>query len=242
MISVSRIAQGMQARIHRHLLDPWQDRRLGIKATGLVRPSELRLEGRNAEHSNEYFGTPSLVLDRGLDALQLDHPRFVFVDLGCGKGRVLLRAAMRPFRRVEGIELSGAMHEVAVENIELAKPLVRAPVVARHGDVTEYELPTEPLVLYLFNAFGSAVIVQLLQNLEASLRAHPRECYFIYLNPVHKEQFARCSFLQEMPRPGLAKIVDRLISPWPLATYRYAPAEVREEPAHAGTRPNGGGV
>ena len=240
MISVSRIAQGMQARIHRHLLDPWQDRRLGIKATGLVRPSELRLEGRNAEHSNEYFGTPSLVLDRVLEGLQIDYPRFVFVDLGCGKGRVLLRAAMRPFRRVEGVELSGAMHEVAVGNIELAKPLVHSPVVAHHRDVTEYELPAEPLVLYLFNAFGSAVIVQLLHNLEASLRAHPRECFFIYLNPVHKEQFARYSFLQEMPRPGLARIVDRLISPWPLVTYHYTPAEATLEPALAPARSTGG--
>lgn len=225
-MSVSRIAQGVQARIHRHLLDPWQDRRLGIKATGLVRPGELRLEGRNAEHSNEYFGTPSLILDRALGALELDYSRFVFVDLGCGKGRVLLRAAMWPFRRVEGVELSTAMHEIAVKNIELTKQsagLVRSPVTAHHRDVTEYELPTEPLVLYLFNSFGRAVIVQLLQKLETSLRAHPRECYFIYLNPVHKEQFARCSFLQEAQRPGLAKFVDRLISPWPLVTYRHSP-------------------
>lgn len=225
MMSVTRIAQGVQARIHRHLLDPWQDRRLGIEAAGLHWPNELSLGGSNAQYSNEYFGTPSWVLDRALDALNIDPSRFVFVDFGCGKGRVLFRAAMRPFRRVEGIELSATMHSIALKNISLAEAagLVRSPVVSHCMDVTEYDLPRDPLVLYLFNSFGEAVIKQVLERLETSLREHPRECYFIYLNPVHQDCIARCSFLQEMLRPAWTKVLDRLISPWPLITYHTLP-------------------
>jgi hypothetical protein len=59
----------------------------------------LSLQGPNAEHSTEYIGTPTWVLSRALDRLQLDPRDFVFVDLGSGKGRVILRAATRPFRR-----------------------------------------------------------------------------------------------------------------------------------------------
>lgn len=222
MMSATRLAEGVQARIHRHVLDPWQDRRLGIDASGFHLPDELALEGRNAEHANEYFGTPSWVFGRALDALGPDTQRFVFVDLGSGKGRTLLLAAARPFLRVEGAELSEAMHRVALKNIARAKNLgvVRSPIVAHHKDVTEYELPKEPFILYFFNPFGEMVVSQLLDNLDASLCDFPREGYIIYLNAKHKNCFDRRSFLQEMPRSIWAKTMNRLISPWSIVTYR----------------------
>lgn len=221
----SRFFQGAQTRVHRHVLDPWQDSRLAINAAGQHRPGELSLEGRNAPHATEYFGSPSWVVDRALDALKLDPSRFVFVDFGCGKGRVLLRAATRSFRRVEGIELSRPMYEIALENIDHAKTagLVRSPVVVHHSDVAAYALPEEPLVLYMFNSFGAVVLRQLLENVNRSLRECPRECYFIYLNPVHQDQFDQGSILQELPKSGWAKMVDALISPWPLVTYGTVP-------------------
>jgi len=222
VMSATRIAEGVQARIHRHVLDPWHDRRLGIDASGLHWPDELALPGRNAAHANEYFGTPSWVFGRALDALGLETRRFVFVDLGSGKGRSLLLAAGRPFLRVEGVELSEAMHRVALRNIARAKEAgaLCAPVVAHRKDVTDYELPKEPFILYLFNPFGEAVVSKLLDNLEASLRDCPREGYLIYLNAKHRHCVDRRFFLQEMPRSTWAKAMDRLISPWPIVTYR----------------------
>src|SRR5712691_7958897 len=143
MMSVARITQGVQARIHRHVLDPWQDGRLGIDASGLHWPDELALQGCNVQQANEYFGTPSWVFSRALDALGLETSRFVFVDLGSGKGRTLLLAAKRPFLRIEGVELSEAMHRVALRNIARAREAgaLCAPVVAHRKDVTDYELP-----------------------------------------------------------------------------------------------------
>lgn len=222
MISATRIAQGVQARIHRHVLDRWQDRRLGIDASGRHWPEELGLQGQNSKHASEYLGTPSWVFGRALDGLGLDTRRFVFVDLGSGKGRTLLLAATRPFVRVEGVELSGAMHRMALENIARAETLgaVRSPILAHHQDVTEYELPVEPFVLYFFNPFGEVVVSQLLNKLESALRNGPREGYVIYLNAKHKNCFDRRSFLEEMPRSFWAKTMDRIISPWPIATYR----------------------
>lgn len=227
MISAARMIEGVQTRVHRHLLDPWQDRRLGIDASGWHLPGELALEGRNAAHASEYLGSPSWVFNRTLDRLGLDTKRFVFVDLGSGKGRTMLLAAQRQFLRVEGVELSDSMHRAALENIDRARNLgtVRAPIVARNMDVTDYELPEEPFVFYLFNPFGEAVISQLLDNVEASLRNRPREGYFIYLNAKHSETFGRRSFLEEIPRSIWAKTMDRLISPWPIVTYRAQRAD-----------------
>ena len=227
MMSARRIAEGVQTRIHRHVLDPWHDRRLGIDASGFHRPENLALEGRNAEHASEYFGTPSWVFGRALDALGLDTRQFVFVDFGSGKGRILLLAAARQFLRVEGVELSRALHEVASKNIDRAKELgvVCSPIVAYQMDVTEYDVPKEPFIFYFFNPFGETVVSQLLDNFEASLRNWPREGYLIYVNAKHRNCFDRRRFLEEMPRSMWAKTIDRLISPWPVVTYRTRSAD-----------------
>ena len=44
-----------------------------------------------------------------------------FIDVGSGKGRVLLMAADYPFRRILGIELLADLHQVAQANIQAYK-------------------------------------------------------------------------------------------------------------------------
>ena len=150
----ARIFQILQIRLHRHLLDPWQDWRLGIDASGRHWPSELSLQGANAEQASEYIGTPTWVLSRALDRLGINPRDFVFVDLGSGKGRVILRAGARPFRRVEGVEFSEPLHRQAVGNIARAEALghLRAPVIAHNIDATKYDLPREKLGSFIPSA------------------------------------------------------------------------------------------
>jgi hypothetical protein len=58
-------------------------------------------------------------------------------------------------------------------------------VVAHNSvmDATAFDPPREPLVIYSFNPFGKKIMQRFVERLVASLRAHPRDCYFIYLNP-----------------------------------------------------------
>lgn len=222
MISPSQLAQGVQRRIHSHVLDPLRDRRLRIDASGVHRPDTLMLEGRNSLHASEYLGTPHGVFSRALDSIEIETKKFVFIDFGCGKGRAVLLAAARLFLRVEGVELSAAMHRAALENVSRSQSAegIRSPIVLHHTDAIEYRLPTENLLLYLFNPFNENVVKQLLHNVEASLRRHPRELNVIYVNARHRGCFDQASFLQEIPRSTWTKALDRLISPWPIATYR----------------------
>lgn len=222
MPSTKTIAHALQDRVHFHLFDRWNDRRLGIDAAGMHSPAELSLKGENAAHAVEYFATPTWIFQRLVDTLPIDPWDFVFVDYGCGKGRVLALAAERPFLRVEGIELSEDMHRVAESNIANARRngTLRAPVVVHHRDATEYELPQEPVVIYLFNPFGEPVIARVLDKLEASLRDRPRDAYIIYVNAIHRHCFERRSFLREIPRSAWSKALERLMMRWPSAVYR----------------------
>ena len=46
------VAYALQDRIHFHLIDRWNDRRLAIDATGMHPPAELSLQGENAEFAS----------------------------------------------------------------------------------------------------------------------------------------------------------------------------------------------
>jgi SAM-dependent methyltransferase len=223
--SARTIAYALQDRVHFHLFDRWTDRRLGIDTAGMHSPAELSLKDENAAHAVEYFATPTWIFQRLVNSLPIDPWHFVFVDYGCGKGRALALAAERPFLRVEGVELSEDLHRVAESNIAKARRsgALRAPVVVHHRDATEYELPREPLVIYLFNPFGKPVIAHVLDKIESSLRHAPRDAYVVYVNTVHRDCFARRSFLQELPRSPWTRRMEQLMMRSPSAIYRARP-------------------
>src|SRR5690242_14360085 len=55
--------------------------------------AELETTAPGAKFAHRYQGTPIAVLRRIIRRLKLDRQRFTFIDLGSGKGRVLLIAA-----------------------------------------------------------------------------------------------------------------------------------------------------
>jgi SAM-dependent methyltransferase len=119
-------------------------------------------------------------------SLKIDFREFTFIDLGSGKGRVLLMASDYPFRQVLGVELLHELHRVAQENIAKYKSDAQQCFVLQSlcGDAREFDFPLEPTVLYLFNPLPAAGLSKVLSNLERSLREHPRAMFVIYHNPL----------------------------------------------------------
>lgn len=117
---------------------------------------------------------------------KIDFHEYTFIDIGSGKGRVLLMAADYPFRRILGIELLPALHRAAQENISKYKSDSQQcfAIESICGDARSFVFPQEPTVLYLFNPLPEAGLVEMLGNLERSLREHPRPVYVLYHNPL----------------------------------------------------------
>lgn len=124
-----------------------------------------------------------------LNAVPVDFSKFVFVDVGCGKGRALLLAERFPFKRIIGVEFSPALVEIARANV--SRHCGRCGVIC--ADACSYELPREPLLLYLSNPFTGSLFARFLSNVEASIRAHPRPVYVLYSTPVCEGQLAASS-------------------------------------------------
>lgn len=136
-----------------------------------------------------------------IKSLEIDFTEFTFLDIGSGKGRALLLAAEYPFRRVVGIELLAELNSVAEENIRKFLSEKRACDEIRTvcGDATEFSVPTEPLVVFLFNPLPEAGLKKVLANLDTSLREYQRPAYVLYVNPVFEESIgAACSGLTRL--------------------------------------------
>ena len=130
-----------------------------------------------------------------LDALNLDFSRFTFIDLGSGKGRTLLMASEYPFRRIIGVELIPELNSVAQKNISTFKSETQRCFSLESVclDARDYEFPEEPLLVYLFNPFLESGLGQVIENLEHSLREHPRPITVLYHNPIIESVLASSS-------------------------------------------------
>lgn len=161
----------------------WRDRLLGIFHSA-YQPSE------------------PAIFHEMVDALQqvgIDFRDFTFIDLGSGKGRTLLMASDYPFRRIVGVELLPALHQIAQDNLtnyrsEAQKCFTLEAVCA---DAREFAFPAEPFVLYLFNPLPEAGLRHAMVNLEESLRLYPRAVYVLYHNPLLDQVLSQSAALRK---------------------------------------------
>lgn len=126
-----------------------------------------------------------------LKPLPVDPERDTFIDFGCGKGRVLLVAATRPFRKVIGVELSPELCTIARENVARAQRRLRCQdVEVVTAPAQEFSIPPETSVVFFWNPFTGAILERVLENLRESHKAHPRPLKVIAVSAPDSE-FAR---------------------------------------------------
>jgi SAM-dependent methyltransferase len=133
-----------------------------------------------------YQPTDPALFREMMASLPIEFDQFTFVDLGSGKGRTLLMASEYPFRKIVGVELMAELHLAAEENIRAYRsPTQRcAQIEAVCADACEFELPEEPLALYLFNPLPGRAFSEVLARLEKSLERVPRPVWVVYHNPL----------------------------------------------------------
>jgi SAM-dependent methyltransferase len=172
------------------------DRRYGVQTAGIVRLDELDIDSENKDMGVRYEGTMPELFEALMDGVPVG-PGVTFIDVGCGKGRVLLLAALHPFKRVVGVEFSPELSAIARENARRFDAPGRQcdDIEVVCIDATAYEFPHEPLVVYIYNAFEPPVMARVLARLDESLTAHPRPFTLLLANrTVTLETLAGCGF------------------------------------------------
>jgi SAM-dependent methyltransferase len=115
---------------------------------------------------------------------------YTFVDIGSGKGRMLLLASEFPFRKIVGVEMREDLHAQAVQNVRrFRQPKVKcSQIECVLEDATRYDFPAGKTVVYLFNPFSPDVMRQVLNRLDESVEKDPREIVLVYVYPEFGSQ------------------------------------------------------
>ncbi|MBA2400366.1 MAG: hypothetical protein H0V72_17000 [Bradyrhizobium sp.] len=182
----------------------------GTQTGGIQEIFDLNVVGENARHGLSHIASDPDEFSRMMTQLDLDLSTVTFIDLGSGKGRALMLATAFPFRRIVGVEFARELHETAEANFRAlatgaSSNAGRVELVC--GDAATYALPIEPLIIYLFNPFGSAVVRRVAENAIASWRGAPRPVCILYMNPLHLTDFIEAGWQLRDHRFGYAHLV-----------------------------------
>jgi SAM-dependent methyltransferase len=167
------------------------DRTYGIDTSGVVPVENIHPDQSLHSKIVAYVGSQPSIVRRSLLALG-DIRDYVFVDLGCGKGRAMTVASEFPLRAVIGVELSPTLAATARANADtIARQFPERPkVTIANANVVDFPLPAGKVVLFNYHAFGAELIAKIVARCEAALASGELpHMFFVYYNPVHSEAF-----------------------------------------------------
>jgi predicted RNA methylase len=156
------------------------------------------------------------MLTLAIRQLPRDLGEYVFIDMGSGKGRVLLTAAQFKFGRVIGVEFAEELHKQAQQNIStFTGPRQTREIQSVLSDAREFEIPEEKCVVYVFGAIAqfSELFEVVLRNLGQSYLRVPRAMFVVTLNVEAAPIIRKVPVFAEFTVPNvLADLVLRRIA------------------------------
>ena len=156
-----------------------EDGRRGVSTALAVKDQEPEIKDARCHW---YVATDYETFNLAMDQVLVRPGEDIFVDFGSGKGRMVLLAAERPFRRIIGVEFSAQLHDVALENLRGALPGLKCREVELIlADATQWKVPDEATILFFFNPFHGEVLAKVFDNIRRSLAEAPRKITIVYV-------------------------------------------------------------
>lgn len=173
------------------------DREHGVATAGLIELDQLRFDSPSKAHGTRYGGVAPWQMKDLLDRIPADLRRYIFIDIGSGKGAALFHAAEYPFQEIIGVEFSPELHAMALRNISTFHSRTRKceKITAICEDAGSWGYPEGPWVLLFNSPFGLPVWQRVAENLARAPRGTGNG-YLIFLNFGWN--------------PGAAEFVDQL--------------------------------
>ncbi len=113
-----------------------------------------------------------------------------FIDIGSGKGKACLFAsAKQPFKNIIGIEFSAPLVTIANRNKDKAD-LKNITFIS--ADATEFELPNQTSLVFMYNPFDSVVLEKFISNNINHFKIH--NSVIAYANDIQRLSLAKFGF------------------------------------------------
>ena len=135
------------------------------------------------DHNFGYEPTPYHMIERMIEYLPFNSED-IFVDLGCGKGRVILYLSTKNLRKIIGVEVRNDLANIAKHNLKNLK-LKNTLVEIIDSDVAIFKIE-EGTVFFMNNPFGEKILSKVIKNIKKNLAMNFKKIRIIYYNPVYK--------------------------------------------------------
>ncbi len=175
------------------------DRQFGTETSSLVSVRDGQLPADFRKDAQRYEPAVDSILRHIFRRLPIQPKDFIFIDVGCGKGRALLHASMYPFSKIRGVEISPVTSDVARRNVEIfsstAANLQRCrDIEIDCQNVIDFEIPNKNIVFFLYNPFQGSIFESFMRRIyDCSQRAPDREILVVYHNPWSGEEWLQSS-------------------------------------------------
>jgi SAM-dependent methyltransferase len=175
------------------------DRQFGTDTTSFVSVSEGGVPSELQNEAGYYSPAVEPVVHRLIRALPIRGEEFTFIDVGAGKGRVLLLASLYPFAKIIGVELSPLTARIAEDNIERFRETAEGlqkchDVEIRRENALDFEIPDANVVLFLFNPFQGSILTAFVRRVEEFVASHRgRRVLLAYVNPASVQPLVSAS-------------------------------------------------
>ena len=198
--------------------DGKMDRRYGLDTQGIIFPSAMPFTSPHKKFSCNYQPTTEHTFRHLMSYLPDKLAGFDFIDIGCGKGRVLFYAADWQFERIVGVEFAPPLAAFAKRNVALfAAATGDRRLEVRCEDAIDTTLPDGPCVFFFASPFLDPILAKMAVRIEASYRAHRRKIYVVYYDPTPiPDIVGRFNFLKPIARGAVWQ------DPLALCIYPYA--------------------
>ncbi len=165
-------------------------------------------------HYHHYEATPYGILDALFESYTLKKTDG-FVDIGCGKGRVLFYVHHHYHCSVTGIEMNEQLYRMALDNVSNYLQKVN---VKKSGSIRiecclaeAYEVENNENRFFFFNPFSIEIFRRVIDNIVNSVEQYKREVEVILYYPSAEymeflQTHTPFEFVQEVKVPGLHDI------------------------------------
>ncbi len=172
------------------------ERRYGIRTTGTYNLKDA-LSKADRQYATWYEPVNYYSAGWLFDQLQPADTSAHFLDVGCGKGRVMAIAAAHGFKAITGIDFSPQLCAAATrlaDELIPRHPGLSAEVLCMN--VRDYSVPDTVGVIFLFNPFSEEMMTIFAAQVTASLHRRPRRLTVLYANPQCRQCWLDAGFTE----------------------------------------------
>jgi SAM-dependent methyltransferase len=156
--------------------DWYFDNRFRLDTRSEVAIDDLDISPSEKQHADKYKPTRTRYFRKLMRLLPHDRDG-VFVDVGCGKGRILLLASMYGFDTIRGIEISPNLSRIAKRNIDAfrSRRAANNSMEVLCSNVLDYQFRHDENLFFLYSPFDFYVTQSFLDRIRLSIKQVPRK-------------------------------------------------------------------